>query len=134
MRVHLSLLLAALIAQDSAAPLAGHWTNQARTVVIAIAPCSGVGWCGTVVWASDQAAADARRGGTASLLGTELLVGFVAIAPDRWKGRVFIPDLGKTSVAELRQLTIDQLMIRGCTLGGLLCKSQVWTRTDAPPG
>jgi uncharacterized protein (DUF2147 family) len=132
--MHWSLLLAALVAQDAAGPLAGYWTNQARSVVIAIAPCSGVGWCGTVVWASDEAAADARRGGTASLPGTQLLHGFVAIAPDRWKGLVFVPDMRSKSTAELRQLTVDRLMIRGCTLGGLLCKSQVWTRTDAPPG
>lgn len=127
-----SVFLALLIIQDPPVSLAGYWTNQTASVVIALTPCSDAGWCGTVVWASEQAAADARRGGTASLLKTELLHGFAAFAPNRWKGRIFVPDLGKTSSAELRQLDADRLMIRGCTIGGLICRSQVWTRTNAP--
>lgn len=132
MLVKPSLFLALLIVQEPATPLAGYWTNQTRSVVIALTPCSEAGWCGTVVWASEEAVADARHGGTASLLGTELLHGFVAVAPNRWKGRIFLPDLGKRSSAELRQLDANRLMVRGCTIGGLLCKSQVWARTDAP--
>ena len=133
MLLHLSLLVPVVIAQEPSEPLAGYWTNQSRSVIIEMAPCPDAGWCATVVWASDRAAANARRGGTESLVGTELLHGFVAIAPDRWKGRIFVPDMGKRSRAELRQLGGSRLMVRGCTIGGLLCKSQVWTRADAPP-
>jgi uncharacterized protein (DUF2147 family) len=124
-------ILAAAAAQAAPPdPLTGRWINSARSVIIRIAPCPDEGWCGAVEWASGRAAADAARGGTQTLVGSELLHGFVAIGPNRWKGRLFVPDLNKRSTAELRQLSPNQLKIRGCALGGLICKSQVWTRTE----
>jgi uncharacterized protein (DUF2147 family) len=99
-------------------------------VIISIAPC-GEAMCGRVQWASDDAVADARRGGTDPLVGVELLSGFVAKDENRWKGRLFVPDLKRTSKAEVRQLGPDQVKVTGCAVGHLVCKSQVWTRTEA---
>ena len=124
------LLFAALFAQGTGSVLAGYWTNVSGSVVLMIAPCSNTGLCGTVEWASDKAAADAARGGTTSLIGTEILRGFVPAGENRWKGRLFVPDLNKRSAGEIRLLEADRLRVRGCTLGGLVCKSQVWTRAE----
>jgi uncharacterized protein (DUF2147 family) len=99
-------------------------------VVIAIAPC-GEALCGRVKWASDKAQADARKGGTDPLVGAELMSGFVPKSEGRWKGRLFVPDLNKRSKVELRQLSHDQVKVTGCAIGGLICKSEVWTRTQA---
>lgn len=95
-----------------------------------IAPC-GEALCGHVEWASDKAQADARKGGTDPLVGVELLSGFVPKGEGRWRGRLFVPDLNNRSRAELRLLGPDQVKVTGCAIGRILCKSEVWTRTEA---
>ena len=124
------LLAAVLLWQGADQSLAGHWTNASGSVVVLVAPCAAEGWCATVEWASDKATADAARAGTPTLVGTEIMQGFIPIEANRWKGRLFVPDLNKRSKAELRLLDGDRLRIRGCTIGGLVCKSQVWTRSQ----
>jgi uncharacterized protein (DUF2147 family) len=106
----------------------GYWTNESASVVVLIAPCGDNAWCGTVQSASKKAQADTRRGGTSELVGTELLHHFRPVAPGRWKGRLFIPDLNRRSSAEIRQLDANRLEVRGCAIGHLLCRSQVWAR------
>lgn len=114
-----------------ASPIEGQWANPGGSVVVAIAPC-GEAYCGTVVSASDKAKTDARKGGVDELVGTELLSGFVAGGNGQWKGRLFVPDLNKRTKALLRQLSPDQLKIKGCVVGGAICKSQIWTRAVSP--
>ena len=128
----LSLAAIAVLAAHTGDPSpVGHWRNPRGTVVIAIAPC-GEALCGTVQWAADEAAADARRGGTDPLVGAELLSRFVPAGAGRWKGSLFVPDANKRSKAELRLIAPDRLKVSGCALGGLVCKSQLWTRAEAP--
>lgn len=125
----LALILAAATQADSP-ELLGYWTNEARSVVVFIAPCGEGAFCGTVQWASDKANADARRGGTSPLVGTQLLRDFVPSGPGRWTGKLFVADLNKTSKAQLLQQDDDHMEVRGCAVGRLLCKSQVWQRTE----
>lgn len=121
-----------LIAAQAVGTLSGYWTNESRSVVVLVAPCGVSAFCGTVRSASAKAQADARRGGTANLIGAELLHEFVQVGPDRWKGKLFVPDMRKRSEAEIIQLTSDQLRIKGCAIGRMICKSQAWTRVEAP--
>jgi uncharacterized protein (DUF2147 family) len=107
----------------------GEWRNPQGTVIISIAPC-GDTTCGRVQWASEQAKADARKGGTDPLVGAELLKEIVSKGDGRWRARLFVPDLNKTSKAELRLLGPDRLKVTGCLVGRVACKSQVWTRSD----
>ena len=100
-------------------------------MIIEIRPCAEA-ICGRVEWASDKAQADARKGGTDPLIGVELLTGFEPKGDGRWKGQLFIPDLNKRSRAELRRLGPDHVKVTGCTLGRLVCKSEVWTRMQTP--
>lgn len=120
-----ALFLAAAQAADLG--LQGRWTNPSKSVTVAIAPC-GEAWCGTVVEASDEARADAQRGGTEALVGTELMSGFVAAGAAKWRGRLFIPDMNKRSKAELRMVAPNRLKVTGCAVGRMICKSQMWTR------
>lgn len=73
---------------------------------------------------------DARKGGTDPLVGAELVSDIVPKGEGRWKARLFVPDLNKTSKGELLQLGTNQLKVIGCAVGRLVCKSQVWTRTE----
>jgi uncharacterized protein (DUF2147 family) len=127
-----SVLLIALVAPVVEPDLAGEWANASGRGIVRIARCADVGWCGTVEWSSDKAASDAARGGTSTLVGTEILQGFVPSKANHWKGRLFVPDLNKRSSAELRLLEGGRLQVRGCAVGRILCKSQVWKRVERP--
>lgn len=119
-----------MTAASAEAALEGQWRNPSGSVTMSIAPC-GESLCGRVLWASDKAAADARKGGTDPLVGAVLLSEIVPKGEGRWKARLFVPDLKRTAKAKLRQLGTSQLKVTGCAVGGLVCKSQVWTRTEA---
>ena len=124
------MLLALLIAASpDAAPPTGRWKNPSGSVTVIIDAC-GEAFCGTVAAASDQAKADAKRGGTETLVGTLLMTGFKAAGPGKWRGRLFIPDMNRRSKAELRMLGAGQLKVTGCAVGRVICKSQVWTQAD----
>jgi len=118
----------AIGAQQPDTGVVGYWINEKRTVVVLIAPCSGNTLCGTVQWAADKAQADAKHGGTTSLIGTQLLTDFIAVAPGQWHGTLFVPDMKKRSNADLMQLDANHIRVRGCAVGRLVCKSQVWSR------
>lgn len=122
---------AAMLAQAGQADPQGQWRNPQGTVIVSLAPC-GQALCGVVQWASEAAKADARRGGTEHLVGTEVLSEFTPKAPGRWRGRLFIPDLNQRPKAEMRLVEPDQLKVTVCGVGGLLCKSQLWTRVAQP--
>lgn len=125
----------ALAAQpiDEPAGITGDWTNPRQTVAIRIAAC-GVALCGRVIWAAQSARDDARRGGTAELVGTEVLRGFVADGSDGWRGRIFIPDLGQTAKARLRRNGPNEIEVSGCRLAGIICRKQLWRRAEEPQG
>ncbi len=84
--------------------------------------------CGVVIWASEKAKADARRGGTDPLVGAELFRDFTQEAPGKWRGKVFVPDIGQTFSGTITMIDENTLKGEGCLLGHVLCKSQSWTR------
>lgn len=122
-------MLALLLLAADAAAIEGRWTNPSGSVTVAIAPCGGF-WCGTVVAASDKAKADAAKGGTPTLVGTRLMTDFTAAGDGQWRGRLFVPDLNFRARASLTLEGPATLKVRGCSVRGLLCKSQRWTRTN----
>ena len=125
----LILAIFALAQMDNPAKtgLEGRWRNPNSSVIIIIESCN-LSVCGRVEWASEKAVDDARKRGAVALIGATLLNDVVAKGDGRWKARLFVPDLGKTSGAELRLVGTDRLKVTGCALGRVLCKSQIWTR------
>lgn len=139
MRPHMILAVAAAMlaatpisAQPPSSP-AGLWQNPHRSVFVRTGSCGAERWCGWVAWASAEAEADARDGGTPTLVGTELLRGFERDGPDSWTGTVFVPDMNRRFASRIDAVSANELRIRGCVLGGLFCKTQVWTRVEALP-
>jgi uncharacterized protein (DUF2147 family) len=126
----LALLAAALPAPAAAAPT-GTWRNAGDTVRIRVAACGRGALCGRVVSASAKAKADAARGGTERLIGTELFRGFRRGADGRWDGTVFVPDLASEVDGTLRRDGADTLVAEGCLIAGIACREQRWTRVTA---
>lgn len=132
MRRRVLLIASTLVTTlPSSAPAAdrsfGVWKNPSGSVQVRAEPC-GDKMCGTVVWASDKAKADAAKGGTADLIGLQLFRGFVLEKPGVWRGKVFVPDIAKTFSGTVSVVNKDTLKGAGCLLGRFGCKSQLWTR------
>ena len=79
-------------AEDKSAD--GLWRNPAGTVDVQIEPC-GAKICGRVVRADEKARADAARGGHPDIIGMDLFEDFRRTGPNRFRGRVFAPDLNR---------------------------------------
>ncbi len=109
----------------------GVWRNPHNTVHLEIKDC-GASTCGVVVWASSKAEADARKSGTDTLIGKQLLRDFEAQRDGSMKGRVWVPTLKITLVGSADIVDTKTMRAKGCVIGNLLCKSQLWTRIDSP--
>lgn len=108
-------------------PVVGTWRNIRNTMHIQTYHC-GDSICGKVVWASDQAVADARRGGSANPIGTQVFRDFRKDAGGNWRGRVFVPDLNKTFSGTMVLVDRNTLKGSGCLIGRVLCKAKVLVR------
>jgi len=100
-----------------AGELLGNWQNVTGTSRIRIAPC-GEGFCGDLTWLNDP--------NTKAKLGQRVFIGLKP-AGDGWKGKAFDPDDGKTYDGSAT-LSGSTLTTTGCALGGLVCRSEQWTR------
>ena len=119
-------------AARAGSPIEGNWINPKRSVTVRIAPC-GANWCGRVVSASADAKAKAAAGGTARLVGTQLMTDLRATGEGSWRGSIFVPDRNVRAEGEVRLIGPRTLEVEGCAMSGILCKSQQWTRAGAAP-
>ncbi|HTN13170.1 MAG TPA: DUF2147 domain-containing protein [Sphingomonadaceae bacterium] len=110
----------------------GIWLNPHRTVAVRTGSC-GEKLCGWIVWASHTAQSDARESGVGKLIGIELLEDYRPGAPGKWSGSVYVPDMGHSFPSTITRVGQEDLKIRGCLIGGFLCKSQVWHRIEKTP-
>jgi uncharacterized protein (DUF2147 family) len=124
------LLMAAQASPATAADIRGVWVNERGTAIIRIADCPS-GLCGTIIWSALAAQRDAARGGTGELNGTMVMSGFVPASEQRWHGKLFLPDQRVTVKATIEIHGNVELQVRGCELGGLVCKTQRWNRRSA---
>jgi uncharacterized protein (DUF2147 family) len=113
----------------AAASIEGVWRNGSDSVRIRTYQCGPL-ICGQVIQASAKAQADAARGGTPRLIGTQVFREFRATGGGGYKGKVFVPDLNRTFSGTLKIGDDHRLLGKGCILGGLICKTTAWTRVS----
>ena len=107
-------------------PIEGLWKNPIGSAVIAVAPC-GNALCGKIVWASARGQREVAKT-TSQVVGTTVLTDLTRTASG-WAGKLFVPDDNIHVSAKLRLLDSRTLKLTGCAMAGLLCRSQIWTRT-----
>jgi uncharacterized protein (DUF2147 family) len=107
----------------------GTWQNPSGSVHIRAARC-GDQVCGTVVFANDKAKADARRGGTDPLIGSQLFEEFAARGPREWRGRVLVPDMNRRVTGTARLVDENSIRVEGCA-ARVICRNQLWTRVPS---
>lgn len=127
----LAAFLAASVLGDTgfnaASPPVGIWRDAKDRLHIEIRRCAEA-VCGRVIWAAEKAKADARKGGTDPLVGTEILREFRKDKKGRWRGKVFVPDIGQTFYGTIGLIDAHSLKARGCLFAGIVCKTRIWTR------
>jgi len=128
-QILLGVALMPLAAAAHAAPIEGRWQNPKDSVIVNVARC-GDAYCGKVAWASAKAKADARKGGTANLVGTSLMSGFTPDGTGGFKGKVLLPKRGIHASGTIRHAGSNALIVKGCAIAGLICKEQRWTRVN----
>lgn len=111
-------------------PMLGTWTNPSNSIEVRTEYC-GRNLCGVVTKASPTAVADARKAGVTDLIGQHLLQNFTRVDTHAWSGTAFVPDMNLHVSAHLVLVSDTQMKISGCELGGLICKSQQWTRVSS---
>ena len=118
----------ALASSSPAGPIEGHWIHPEKTVIIRLENCGDL-VCGTVTWATERAQRDAKRT-VDRLIGARLLTEFQRNSKGVWKGKIFVPDYDLHVSGKIQPLDANRLKVSGCTLGGILCRTQIWTRSD----
>ena len=121
------LLTLLLAAAPAPAAILGTWHNPQNSVAVRTGQC-GETLCGWVVRASDRAKHDVADKGYPPLIGTALLRSYKADGRGRWAGQIYVPDMGRAFGSTVTMVDADTLNVRGCLIGGFLCKSQIWRR------
>lgn len=108
----------------------GVWRNPSNSVHMRAEPCDQ-SMCGVIVWANEKAKADALKGSDEPLVGSRLFREFKQERAGVWRGKVFVPDIGKTFSGTITILDENRIQARGCLVGRIGCKSQVWVRVHS---
>lgn len=126
-----AVLLASFLGAPSVAlakaPIEGRWVNPKGSVTVQVAPCGGA-LCATVIDASPKAKATARKGGTANLVGTQVMSDFRARGDGTYRGHAFDPKRNIRAPATIRMVGQSTLLVKGCLLSGIICKEQRWKK------
>jgi len=124
------VLAVATPALAAPAPVTGRWLTVEGKALVEVAPC-GPALCGRITRvlkprpggpAVDVNNPDARLR-TRPIQGITILTGFTADG-DKWKGRIYDPESGRTYRSELRREGAT-LKVKGCI--GPFCRTQDWT-------
>lgn len=129
-----ALAVATLVATPAlAGDPTGVWMRASGSSKIRIDKC-GAALCGTVVWEQsprkDIYNPDASKRDR-PVTGLRILLGMKPSGtPDQWKGEVYNAEDGKTYTGYITLEGANSLKLQGCVLGGLICKSDSWSRSS----
>ena len=144
MRRHLLAAAALLMLAGSQSALAadptGVWLTQTGTSRIRVADCGGA-LCGTIIWLKEPNDPDTGKPKTDKnnsdaakrsrpLAGVQIVLGMKPAGDGKWAGQVYNAEDGKTYSGNLTFSGGNSLQLQGCALGGLVCKSQTWTKVN----
>jgi uncharacterized protein (DUF2147 family) len=119
------LAVVGLLAASADAPAlaqdpSGAWLVAERDARVRIGPC-GASLCGWISWLKGET--------HLAKMGQRVLWDMKAQGDGSWRGKAFNPRDGETYVGSIT-VSGATLTMKGCALGGLLCKSSLWTKVD----
>jgi uncharacterized protein (DUF2147 family) len=135
--------LAALLAAAPAKVQAGGgpdgiWLTQAGDAKVRVSRCGG-GICGVVVWLKDPIDPATRKPQVDDknpnpaltrrpIIGLSLFLGMRPVGPNKWSGRIYNADDGKTYASKISVAGPSTLRVEGCV--GTFCGGEDWARTS----
>ena len=134
-----AILLGASAPALAAEPI-GKWLTKDNNATVAIAHC-GDALCGTIVAlrepndpATGKPKTDIYNPDAAkrerSVIGVQIVFDMKPSGTaDKWDGQVYNAEDGKTYTGSITLTSASTLDLKGCALGGLICKTQTWNRT-----
>lgn len=133
---------------QAAGSLDGRWLTQEGRAIVEIAPCKtgGKAQCGAIVWVKDPLNPETGKprrdinNPDASLqrrpiIGLQSLWNIVPNTEGTWNAVSYDPRNGEEhEITMTPSADGSKVVLKGCGLGGLICRSQVWTKApDALP-
>ncbi|MDU0340141.1 DUF2147 domain-containing protein [Bosea rubneri] len=112
--------LAMLATPTLAQEVTGTWLRDSGASKVRLAKC-GDAVCGTISWLKDSS-------GPAKL-GQRIFYDMKPSGAGKWSGSAFNPEDGKTYSGTMT-LAGDTLTTAGCVMGGLICRSVKWSRSN----
>jgi uncharacterized protein (DUF2147 family) len=135
-----AVLCLAAVTPASAGDPRGNWMTEQGKAKINIASC-GAALCGNIVAMqepndpstgkpkTDRNNPDAAKR-TRPMIGVQIVIDMKPDTAEKWKGQVYNAEDGKTYSGSITLVDAKTLTLQGCALGGLICKSQTWTRSN----
>jgi uncharacterized protein (DUF2147 family) len=124
----LPLIPVAALAQEPA----GTWLTESGETRVRIAKC-GAAHCGTIVWVKDGGKDEQNPNAalrSRSLVGVQMIGNMQPSGDGAWSGSLYNYKDGKTYSGKMRLKGSSALELSGCVLGGIICRSQNWTRVN----
>jgi uncharacterized protein (DUF2147 family) len=134
------VLALTLAAPAHAADPFGTWFTEDKDGKIRIVNCGGA-LCGTLVWVAepidpethqpktDKNNSDASKQ-SRPLIGIPIVLGMAPAGPDKWEGKLYNSKDGGIYSGSFTMTGPNTAQLKGCVMGGLVCKGQNWTRTN----
>ena len=128
------------ITQAFAADPVGTWLTGDKKGKVKIVNCGGA-ICGTLSWLAepndpqtnkpktDKNNKDASKQGR-PLIGVPIVLGMRNAGGNAWEGQVYNAEDGNTYSGSFTMRNATTAELKGCVMGGLLCKGQTWTRSN----
>jgi uncharacterized protein (DUF2147 family) len=133
------IALTALAPARAADPL-GTWLTGDKKGKVHIVNCGGA-ICGNLVWVQepidpdtnkpklDKNNADAAKK-TRPLIGVPIVLSMKPSGDGKWEGQVYNAEDGNTYSGSFTMTGANSAQLKGCVMGGLICKSSSWTKTN----
>jgi uncharacterized protein (DUF2147 family) len=120
-------------ANAAAEDAAGTWKDTETGGICSIYTCDG-GICVKVVTPSKGREKDDNNPDPAlkgrSMAGVVIMTGATKDGSDRWKGKLYNSEDGSTYTGYVIVTNKDEVKLEGCVLGGIICKSRIWRRSQ----
>jgi uncharacterized protein (DUF2147 family) len=137
-----SAMALALIANAPAraADPIGTWLTGDKKGKVKIVNCGGA-ICGSLTWLAEPNDPETHQPKTDKnnkdagkqsrpLLGVAIVLGMKPAGGDKWEGQVYNAEDGGIYTGSFTMTDANTAVLKGCVMGGLLCKGQTWTRSN----
>ena len=133
-----AVLIGVTLLPSFAADPIGTWQTEEGRGTVRMSDCGGA-LCGTLIALKepidpqtgkpklDRNNTDPGERGR-PIVGIQIVSALKAAGPNKWSGQIYNPEDGKTYNANVTLQDANTLKVQGCILGGVICKTNTWTR------